>query len=123
MLEAPLTSCLSFYRSCRFSAKLNGCYLQRFTDDPDHDPYAASAGNCYSKRSLTPSRYSATHGLLYSHMGWIFFKPKYERLDQVDRQDLEADPGSSTEFYCFALLTPFYSRSISAQILRYSYAM
>ncbi|KAH7925171.1 hypothetical protein BV22DRAFT_1105047 [Leucogyrophana mollusca] len=46
----------------------------RFTDDPQHDPYAA------------------TRGLFYSHMGWIFFKPKYERLDLVDRGDLDNDP-------------------------------
>ncbi|KAH7916460.1 hypothetical protein BJ138DRAFT_1139789 [Hygrophoropsis aurantiaca] len=46
----------------------------RFTDDPQHDPYAA------------------TRGLFYSHMGWIFFKPKYERLDLIDREDLENDP-------------------------------
>ncbi|KAF8078933.1 hypothetical protein FPV67DRAFT_85563 [Lyophyllum atratum] len=45
----------------------------RFTDDPVHDPYAA------------------TRGLFYSHIGWIFFKPKYERLELVDREDLLAD--------------------------------
>ncbi|KAK1223610.1 hypothetical protein PQX77_013507 [Marasmius sp. AFHP31] len=48
--------------------------IKRFTDDPVHDPYAA------------------TRGLLFSHMGWIFFKPKYEKLDLVDREDLEKDP-------------------------------
>lgn len=46
----------------------------RFTDDPVHDPYAA------------------TRGLFYSHMGWIFYKPKYERMGLVDRQDLDSDP-------------------------------
>ncbi|KAJ7610805.1 hypothetical protein FB45DRAFT_982113 [Roridomyces roridus] len=46
----------------------------RFTDDPVHDPYAA------------------TKGLFYSHMGWIFFKPKYDRMELVDREDLESDP-------------------------------
>ncbi|KZT08723.1 uncharacterized protein LAESUDRAFT_735865 [Laetiporus sulphureus 93-53] len=46
----------------------------RFTDDPLHDPYAA------------------TKGLLWSHMGWIFFKPRYERLELIDREDLENDP-------------------------------
>ncbi|KAJ7754945.1 hypothetical protein DFH07DRAFT_822247 [Mycena maculata] len=46
----------------------------RFTDDPVHDPYAA------------------TNGLFYSHMGWIFFKPKYERMELVDREDLDSDP-------------------------------
>ncbi|KAH9947108.1 fatty acid desaturase-domain-containing protein [Amylocystis lapponica] len=46
----------------------------RFTDDPQHDPYAA------------------TRGLLWSHVGWIFFKPRYERLELIDRDDLENDP-------------------------------
>ncbi|KAG2155535.1 hypothetical protein DEU56DRAFT_312904 [Suillus clintonianus] len=46
----------------------------RFTDDPQHDPY------------------SATRGLFYSHMGWIFFKPVYERVKLVDREDLDRDP-------------------------------
>ncbi|KAJ6609376.1 hypothetical protein B0H10DRAFT_1813934 [Mycena sp. CBHHK59/15] len=46
----------------------------RFTDDPTHDPYAA------------------TRGLFYSHMGWIFYKPTYERMELVDREDLDSDP-------------------------------
>lgn len=46
----------------------------RFTDDPVHDPYAA------------------TRGLFYSHIGWIFFKPEYQRLELVDREDLVSDP-------------------------------
>lgn len=46
----------------------------RFTDDPVHDPYAA------------------TKGLLFSHVGWIFFKPAYEKLESVERKDLEDDP-------------------------------
>ncbi|ESK86954.1 acyl- desaturase [Moniliophthora roreri MCA 2997] len=46
----------------------------RFTDDPVHDPYAA------------------TRGLLHSHVGWIFFKPTYEKMELVDRQDLDNDP-------------------------------
>ncbi|KAI0368864.1 hypothetical protein BV20DRAFT_1044725 [Pilatotrama ljubarskyi] len=46
----------------------------RFTDDPAHDPYAA------------------TRGLFWSHMGWIFFKSRYERLESIDRGDLERDP-------------------------------
>ncbi|TFK56611.1 hypothetical protein OE88DRAFT_1709215 [Heliocybe sulcata] len=49
----------------------------RFTDDPVHDPY------------------SATRGLLFSHVGWIFFKPVYEKMSLVDREDLENDPGKS----------------------------
>ncbi|EPS96663.1 hypothetical protein FOMPIDRAFT_1130006 [Fomitopsis schrenkii] len=46
----------------------------RFTDDPIHDPYAA------------------TRGFWWSHMGWIFFKPRYERLELIDRADLDNDP-------------------------------
>ncbi|KDR85694.1 hypothetical protein GALMADRAFT_234705 [Galerina marginata CBS 339.88] len=46
----------------------------RFTDDPVHDPYAA------------------TRGLFYSHMGWIFYKPTYERMELIEREDLENDP-------------------------------
>ncbi|KAF7307151.1 Stearoyl-CoA desaturase [Mycena indigotica] len=48
--------------------------IKRFTDDPVHDPYAA------------------TRGLFYSHMGWIFYKPTYERMELVDRDDLDSDP-------------------------------
>ncbi|KAH9829447.1 fatty acid desaturase-domain-containing protein [Rhodofomes roseus] len=46
----------------------------RYTDDPVHDPYAA------------------TRGFWWSHMGWIFFKPRYERLELVDQADLDNDP-------------------------------
>ncbi|PBK76831.1 hypothetical protein ARMSODRAFT_948673 [Armillaria solidipes] len=46
----------------------------RFTDDPRDDPYAA------------------TRGLLYSHMGWIFFKPTYQKMELIDRDDLDSDP-------------------------------
>lgn len=46
----------------------------RFTDDPVHDPYAA------------------TRGLLWSHMGWIFFKPRYDRLKVIEQDDLRSDP-------------------------------
>ncbi|CCL98134.1 uncharacterized protein FIBRA_00128 [Fibroporia radiculosa] len=46
----------------------------RFTDDPIHDPYAAS------------------RGFLWSHMGWIFFKSRYERMELIDKDDLDRDP-------------------------------
>ncbi|KAL7285077.1 hypothetical protein ACG7TL_000169 [Trametes sanguinea] len=42
--------------------------------------------------NVKPGSYAATKGLLWSHMGWIFFKSKYERLDSIDRDDLENDP-------------------------------
>ncbi|KAG6817938.1 hypothetical protein H0H87_012406 [Tephrocybe sp. NHM501043] len=40
--------------------------------------------------------YAATRGLFYSHIGWIFFKPNYDRMETVDREDLVADPGACT---------------------------
>ncbi|KAF8492783.1 hypothetical protein F5888DRAFT_1618645 [Russula emetica] len=46
----------------------------RFTDDEENDPYCA------------------TRGLLFSHVGWIFFKPKYAKLHLIERSDLEDDP-------------------------------
>jgi len=39
-----------------------------------------------------PHRYCATRGLLFSHVGWIFFKPKYAKLHLIEREDLEEDP-------------------------------
>ncbi|KAI0756344.1 hypothetical protein C8Q80DRAFT_24607 [Daedaleopsis nitida] len=45
----------------------------RFTDDPRHDPYAA------------------TKGFFWSHMGWIFFKSQYERLKTIESDDLDCD--------------------------------
>jgi hypothetical protein len=38
-------------------------------------------------------RYAATRGLFYSHVGWIFYKAAYERMELVDRGDLVNDPG------------------------------
>ncbi|KAI0283715.1 hypothetical protein BGY98DRAFT_1087781 [Russula aff. rugulosa BPL654] len=46
----------------------------RFTDDEENDPYCAA------------------RGLLFSHVGWIFFKPKYPKLHLIERNDLEDDP-------------------------------
>ncbi|KAI0720043.1 fatty acid desaturase-domain-containing protein [Cerioporus squamosus] len=45
----------------------------RFTDDPRHDPYAA------------------TKGFFWSHMGWIFFKSQYDRLKTIESKDLDND--------------------------------
>jgi hypothetical protein len=39
-------------------------------------------------------RYCATRGLLFSHVGWIFFKPNYAKLHLIEREDLEQDPGA-----------------------------
>ncbi|KAF7303190.1 Stearoyl-CoA desaturase [Mycena kentingensis (nom. inval.)] len=62
----------------------------RFTDDPVHDPYAA------------------TRGLFYSHMGWIFYKPTYERMDLVDREDLDSDPVVRFQHNHYVLLAVFF---------------
>ena len=43
----------------------------------------------------TLTSYAATRGFLWAHMGWIFFKPQYERLELIDRTDLDNDPGKS----------------------------
>ncbi|KAF5353664.1 hypothetical protein D9758_008688 [Tetrapyrgos nigripes] len=40
---------------------------------------------------LVHDPYAATRGLLFSHMGWIFFKPTYEKMESVDREDLDND--------------------------------
>lgn len=40
-------------------------------------------------------RYAATRGLLFSHMGWILFKPTYEKLESIEKEDLINDPGTS----------------------------
>lgn len=36
--------------------------------------------------------YDAQKGLLWSHLGWIFYKPTYEKLPLIDKKDLDADP-------------------------------
>ncbi|KAF9053403.1 hypothetical protein BJ165DRAFT_1339358 [Panaeolus papilionaceus] len=46
----------------------------RYTDHPVHDPYAA------------------TRGMFFAHLGWMFFDPEYERMDLVEKEDLESDP-------------------------------
>ncbi|KNZ60028.1 hypothetical protein VP01_1624g4 [Puccinia sorghi] len=36
--------------------------------------------------------YNSKNGLFFSHMGWIFRKPKYEKLKLIDQTDLNQDP-------------------------------
>ncbi|KZS93155.1 hypothetical protein SISNIDRAFT_486077 [Sistotremastrum niveocremeum HHB9708] len=55
------------------SSALQGS-IKRYTDDPVNDPYSAS------------------RGLFFSHVGWIFFKPSYEKMKLIDRADLDRDP-------------------------------
>jgi len=73
--------------------------FQRFTDDEENDPYVSSSlrGQLAGQTVvLVLHRYCATRGLLFSHLGWIFFKPKYPKLHLIERNDLEEDPGLST---------------------------
>ncbi|CDO73445.1 hypothetical protein BN946_scf185013.g80 [Trametes cinnabarina] len=76
-MACPRSSCpLGCKRIPGFNKGAYGIDYTMFTDDPVHDPYAA------------------TKGFLWSHMGWIFFKSKYERLYSIDGDDLDSDPGS-----------------------------
>lgn len=73
--------------------------------------------SCLDGGLISFSRYSATRGLLYSHVGWIFFKPTYERLDLIERNDLLCDPGT---IFLTRALAPFdthYSCQSSTQVL------
>lgn len=44
-------------------------------------------------------------------MGWIFFKPIYERIDLVERSDLDNDPGLS-------FIVCFKARLTSPEVVR-----
>ncbi|KAH7338992.1 hypothetical protein B0J17DRAFT_659413 [Rhizoctonia solani] len=75
----PLRAVLAVMGALGFQGSIKWWCLRhrlhhRFTDDPIHDPYAA------------------TRGLWYAHLGWIFRKPRYERIPLIDKDDLEADP-------------------------------
>ncbi|KAF7971683.1 hypothetical protein HWV62_20126 [Athelia sp. TMB] len=74
-------------------AAVAGAYYKpptaRFTDDPIHDPYAA------------------TRGLFYSHMGWIFYKPTYDRMGLIDRDDLDRDADWDPSKWIIALFHAF----------------
>jgi stearoyl-CoA desaturase (delta-9 desaturase) len=43
----------------------------------------------YTDTAFDP--YNATRGFWFSHIGWIFEKPQYDRLKYVDKKDLEED--------------------------------
>lgn len=54
-------------------------------------------------------------------MGWIFFKPKYEKLDDIDKDDLNNDPGAKHAIRSRNSSNPtIYSCNISAQLLWYA---
>ncbi|KAJ3110799.1 hypothetical protein HDU96_006261 [Phlyctochytrium bullatum] len=74
-----LRSALAFMGTLGFQGSIKWWVLRhrlhhRYTDDPVHDPYAA------------------TRGFYHSHIGWIFEKPVYSRMKLVDASDLNADP-------------------------------
>jgi stearoyl-CoA desaturase (delta-9 desaturase) len=50
-------------------------------------------------------------------VGWIFFKPAYERLDFVERDDLLCDPGMESANMMLYIYQRAYSGQVSAQIL------
>lgn len=54
--------------------------------------------------TVIDDRYAATRGLLWSHMGWIFFKSTYEKMDLIDKTDLDNDrseyPITPRALYC-----------------------
>ncbi|KAI8990695.1 hypothetical protein BD414DRAFT_484513 [Trametes punicea] len=75
----PIRALLAMLGASAFQGSIKWWCLRhrlhhRFTDDPVHDPYAA------------------TKGFFWSHMGWIFYKHRYGRLDSIEREDLESDP-------------------------------
>ncbi|EMD32546.1 hypothetical protein CERSUDRAFT_87875 [Gelatoporia subvermispora B] len=70
----------------------------RFTDDPVHDPYAA------------------TRGLLWSHMGWIFFKPRYERMNLIDADDLDNDPVVRFQHKYYIPIASFFGLALPPMI-------
>ncbi|KAL5494752.1 hypothetical protein ACEPAI_213 [Sanghuangporus weigelae] len=72
-LVLSLLGCMAFQGSIKWWCLRHRLH-HRFTDDPVHDPYCA------------------TRGLFFAHVGWIFYKPKYEKMGTIDRDDLENDP-------------------------------
>lgn len=57
-----------------------------------------------------------TSGTIISSNRWIFYKPTYERMELVDREDLDSDPGTyaSLYFHCLFLLLKTVVRQSSA---------
>ncbi|KAJ3550851.1 hypothetical protein NM688_g4984 [Phlebia brevispora] len=70
----------------------------RYTDDLVHDPYAA------------------TRGMLWAHMGWIFYKTEYERMALLDREDLDKDKVVSFQHRYYVPLA-FFSAFIAPVLI------
>ncbi|KAI8813379.1 hypothetical protein BJ742DRAFT_790218 [Cladochytrium replicatum] len=74
----PLRLALAIMGTLGFQGSIKWWVLRhrlhhRFTDT-EHDPY------------------NAKRGFWFSHMGWIFQKPHYQRMKLIDASDLNADP-------------------------------
>lgn len=101
----------SVFSNLTVTINRRGSLMTRFTT---RRPYRTL---CLEGCLITFSRYSATRGLLYSHVGWIFFKPTYERLDLIERDDLLCDPGIVFLTMALAPFDTHYSCQSSTQIL------
>lgn len=51
--------------------------------------------NLVPNASLTAGSYAVTRGMVFAHMGWIFYKPSYPRMSSIGREDLDRDPSTS----------------------------
>jgi len=75
--------------------------FQRFTDDEENDPCVSyyHRGSIWPNNCLGSYRYCATRGLVFSHVGWLFFTPNYPKLYLIEREDLDKDPGSFNQHF------------------------
>ncbi|TPX30992.1 hypothetical protein SmJEL517_g05571 [Synchytrium microbalum] len=60
--------------------------------------------------------YNAKRGFLFSHIGWIFEKPHYDRIKLVDQSDLQSDPVVVFQHKHFPLLAMISSLVIPTLI-------
>lgn len=63
--------------------------------------------------------YSASKGLLWSHMGWIFVQARYPALKLVDKSDLDRDPVVRFQHRWFIPLALFGGLIIPALLGKY----
>ncbi|KDR81080.1 hypothetical protein GALMADRAFT_61389 [Galerina marginata CBS 339.88] len=63
-----------------------------------------------------PPSYAPSKGLFYAHIGWLFHKPTYERMEMIERDDLMKDPIPLTfflGFVCPALLGSLWHETMA----------
>jgi stearoyl-CoA desaturase (delta-9 desaturase) len=99
--------CLSFLGCLGFQGSIKWWVLRhrlhhRWTDS-EFDPlvlFSLSLSFFFKKKHVADLcflffifSYNSKKGLFFSHMGWIFRKPKYEKLKLIDQTDLNQDPG------------------------------